>query len=92
MRSILCALICSTLLITYSDAGPEGLGFVKIDGKFGFIDTKRNFAINPQFHYAESFAEGLVFVEVNGKWGIKAILSLNHSSITRGRLQNDWPA
>lgn len=70
MSSMLCALICSTLLIAHADADPEGLAFVKIDGKFGFIDTKSNFAINPQFDYAESFAEGLAFVEINGKWGV----------------------
>ena len=55
MRSMLCALICSTLLIAHADADLEGSAFVKIGGKFGFIDAPGNYVSNPQFDDAGPF-------------------------------------
>ena len=46
MRSIVCALMCSTLFISCSGdkhsegLAPVGLARVEIDDKWGFIDTK----------------------------------------------------
>ena len=36
---------------------------------WGFIDTKGNWVIKPQFQNAYRFTEGLAPVEMNGKWG-----------------------
>lgn len=68
MRPILYGLICSTLIVSCSDTGPEGLapddigprGLARVkiggkEGKWGFIDTKGHYVINPQFDYAGSF-------------------------------------
>jgi hypothetical protein len=44
----------------------EGLAKVKVDGKYGYIDTTGKLAIAPQFHYAYNFSEGLAKVKVDG--------------------------
>ena len=71
MRLILCVLMCSTF--SFSDIGHRGLASVKVEGKYGFIDTKGNFAINPQFGSVGSFSEGLAVVVIGsyeeGKYG-----------------------
>ena len=45
---------------------------VELNGKWGYIDAKGNFAINPQFNSATPFGSqsGLAAVLVNGKWGL----------------------
>ena len=80
--SILCGLICSTLLVSCSDTGPEGLapsdtgprGLARVkiggkEGKWGFIDTKGQYVINPQFDGAGLFSEGLARVRIDSKGG-----------------------
>ena len=39
------------------------------DGKWGFIDTKGNFVIEPKFDDASDFSDGCAQVELDGKWG-----------------------
>ena len=39
------------------------------DGKFGFVDTDGNWAIEPKFDDAEKFINGLAKVKVDGKYG-----------------------
>ena len=48
----------------------EGLAPVQTqEGKFGFIDTNGNFAIRPQYAFAESFLNGLAKVRtVKNGW------------------------
>ena len=56
MRSISYILIYLALFVSCSgDKHLEGLALVRIGDKYGFIDTKGNYAINPQFDDAEPF-------------------------------------
>jgi hypothetical protein len=47
----------------------EGLGCVRLDGKYGYIDGQGNFAISPQFEDADSFCNGRAVVAVEGRYG-----------------------
>lgn len=47
----------------------EGLALVKVDGKWGFIDTNGEYIISPQFDVAGDFHEGLAAVGLNRKIG-----------------------
>ncbi len=47
---------------------PAG-GFPTEGGKWGFIDAKEKFIMEPQFEAAQSFSEGLAAVRSNNKWG-----------------------
>jgi hypothetical protein len=47
----------------------EGLKAVERDGKFGFMNLKREIAIGFQFDEANEFAEGLAAVRKGEKWG-----------------------
>ena len=47
----------------------EGLKAVERDGKFGFMDLKREIAIGFQFDEANEFMEGLAAVRKDDKWG-----------------------
>ena len=39
------------------------------NGKWGFIDFKEKYVVEPRFDYVYGFSSGLAAVEVNGKWG-----------------------
>ena len=39
------------------------------NGKFGFVDIKGKWVIEPKFDYAEKFINGLAKVKVDGKYG-----------------------
>ena len=47
----------------------EGLASVLVNDKAGYIDTKGNFVIKPQFELAMPFSDGLAYVRVDGKHG-----------------------
>ena len=49
----------------------EGLAWVGLNGKYGFIDTKGNMAIPSIYdpYLASTFSGGLVFVIFNGEGG-----------------------
>jgi len=47
----------------------SGLFAVEINGKWGYINTQGNIAIQPQFEEASFFSEGLARVKLNSKWG-----------------------
>ena len=47
----------------------EGLAGVKVGGKWGFIDTKGEMVISPQFDEAGKFSEGLAAVFSQCRWG-----------------------
>ncbi len=42
---------------------------VKKDGKWGFIDKKRNLVIPPKYDDVHRFSEGLASVKIGSKWG-----------------------
>lgn len=42
---------------------------MKINGKWGYIDTRGNIIIPLQFEEADQFSEGMAAVKVAGKWG-----------------------
>lgn len=52
----------------------EGLACVRLNGKFGYINSAGEVLIPYRFDNAFSFSEGLAAVTVNGKWGF-----INHS-------------
>ena len=47
----------------------EGLAWVRLNGKFGFIDKSGTEVIPCKYNYAYSFSEGLAGVLLNGKYG-----------------------
>lgn len=47
----------------------EGLAAVEVDGKWGYVDTRRNMVILAVYDYAGPFSEGLAAVAVDGKYG-----------------------
>jgi hypothetical protein len=47
----------------------EGLAYIVVNGKWGFINKTGKVIIKPQFDDAGCFREGLAPVEKNGKWG-----------------------
>jgi len=54
---------------TYDDAGPfaEGLAPVAMTGRWGFIDMKGSFAVNPRFDRVALFRSGLAVVWSDGR-------------------------
>jgi len=46
----------------------EGLAVVKLNGKYGYMDTQGRVVIPARFDQARSFSEGLALVQVNGTW------------------------
>lgn len=47
----------------------DGIIAVKQDGKWGYVNTKGEMVIQPQFQQARSFSNGLGAVCQDGKWG-----------------------
>ena len=48
----------------------EGLAYVKIDGKIGYVDTTGKLVISPQFESEKyGFHDGMAAVEQGGKYG-----------------------
>jgi len=42
---------------------------VRLNGKYGYIDTTGSLVIEPQFESAENFSEGFARVRLGGSWG-----------------------
>lgn len=47
----------------------EGFAFIKVEDKYGFVDTNGKMVIALQFDKAEFFYEGLAAVMIKDKWG-----------------------
>lgn len=47
----------------------EGLGRIKVQGRWGFIDMNGKLAIAPQFENAWDFSDGIAPVLTKGRWG-----------------------
>jgi hypothetical protein len=43
--------------------------YILKEGKFGFIDVKGNYIVEPNFDYAQSFSEKVALVKVGNKYG-----------------------
>lgn len=52
-----------------TDRSSEGLVPAKKNGKWGYLDTKGQFAIEPRFEEAHRFSEGLAAVLIGKDWG-----------------------
>src|SRR3989338_10974146 len=50
-------------------SGPDAVYRVAQHGKWGFINVKGEFVIQPSFEAADDFNEGLARVMIGGKWG-----------------------
>ena len=48
---------------------PDGLASVRLNGKWGFVDTTGSEVIPCKYDYAYGFFEGFAKVELDGKWG-----------------------
>jgi len=64
----------------------EGLAAVKLNGKWGFIDTTGKEVIPLKYDYAYYFREGLACVILNGKYGFidktgKEVISLKYDHV-----------
>lgn len=47
----------------------EGMAKIKVNGKWGFIDTTKTIIVEPKFENVTIFSEGLAGAKINGKWG-----------------------
>lgn len=47
----------------------EGFARVTIKGRYGFIDSRGNVYISPQYVDAGNVSDGMVSIKINGKWG-----------------------
>ena len=47
----------------------NGLAYVRLDDKYGFINREGEIVIPLEYEYAHDFIEGLAAVRLNGKWG-----------------------
>ena len=68
---------------SYLSGFSEGLSAARVtwEGKFGFINKKGDFVIEPKFNWAKSFSEGLAgaegesdgygFIDKSGNWVIE---------------------
>ena len=66
--------------LPYDDLGPfsEGLAFVKLYGKCGFIDTEGHTVVPALYDGAEGFIEGVVQVRLDGKYGYIDVLGTRY--------------
>lgn len=55
----------------------DGVGRVRRNGKFGFMNYKGQIVIATEYEKAEDFHEGLAAIRINGKWGY-----INHKNDT----------
>ncbi len=67
----------------------EGILAVRENTKWGFINTKGEVIVKPQYDSCESFKEGYAKVKVGDKWGIidksgNTIIKPNYKNITPG--------
>jgi hypothetical protein len=56
----------------YDYAGPfcQGVARVKLNKKWGYIDTTGNVIIPPKYNEVENFSDGLARVRTGTKWGL----------------------
>jgi hypothetical protein len=56
----------------YEYAGPfcQGVARVKLNKKWGYIDTTGNVIIPPKYNEVENFSDGLARVRTGTKWGL----------------------
>lgn len=47
----------------------DGLYRIDSDGRYGFLDTKGNIKVTPQFDFAYDFSDSLAAVKVGSNWG-----------------------
>ena len=60
----------SSFLFDYVGTFNEGMAAVKLNGKFGFVDTTGKEVIPCKYDLVRFFSDGLAPVSFNGKWGI----------------------
>ena len=90
--------------LKYDDAWSfsEGLAWVELNGKYGFIDKSGKVVIPIKYDYAWSFSEGLAWVKLNGKYGFidktdKVVIPIKYDGVgrfseglTRVKLNGKW--
>ena len=56
----------------YDAAGPfcNGLARVKLNKKWGYIDTTGNVVVAPKYNEVENFSNGMARVRLGQKWGL----------------------
>lgn len=59
----------SSLKFDYTGSWGDGLLFVKVDEKYGFLNTRGNLVIPLEYDEAKDFSEGLAAVRKGGRWG-----------------------
>jgi hypothetical protein len=61
-----------TINSKYDYQGPyyEGLARVKMEKKWGFIDTTGNVVVKPKYNEVENFNDGMARVRSGTKWGL----------------------
>lgn len=53
----------------YETGFNEGLAAIRVDGKWGYIDTRGKEVVAPQYEEALNFTNGLAAINVNNQWG-----------------------
>jgi len=66
--------------VPYDDMGPfsEGLAFVKLYGRCGFIDPSGHMVVPALYGWAEEFHQGVVQVRLDGKYGYIDVLGTRY--------------
>lgn len=63
----------------------EGLAAIKIDDKWGYIDTQGRVVIDPDFEQADNFEEGLAIVRKDGKY---RVIDRTGNFISKSKFEN----
>ena len=80
LKAFILVLFFAGLFISATDAQKYYAG-ASVNGKWGFIDTKGNWVIKPEFDEVQNFSEGMSCAKKGNKWGFIALsgeLSLIH--------------
>jgi hypothetical protein len=56
----------------YDYQGPyyEGIAKVKMNSKWGFVDSTGNVVVAPKYNQVENFNQGLAKVRIGSRWGL----------------------
>jgi hypothetical protein len=63
------ALTILFIFLSIQDASSQNRCRIRVDNKFGFIDTLGQIKIQPNYDYADQFSENRAAIRINGKYG-----------------------
>lgn len=70
MNRLICSLLLLCIVAGCKDSNEIDVNIIPVkNGKYGYVDDKGNYLINPQFNGATSFHGGIALVYSGGLWG-----------------------